>query len=463
MSGSVELEKFIDESIERSIEKGFTPQVFMDMRHRHGTVEAIKKLLASKDIQAGLRRLGELGLLGLSAEAAVLEFPEEFTPEEQKVARWKLEEVGKDFGFQIEETPQTAEDYFNRAFKRYTGGNYSGAIRDYTKGLHLQPNDIYAWLNRGNAWVRKSEYDEAITDYSRAIHLKQDFAAAWSSRGEAWYRKSEDDKAIDDLNEALRLSPNSVNAWRFRGNAWRRRGEYERAIADYKEVLRFSPEDEEIKRDLNVALALQASKAERDEAVENVKQEYEKVLTEAVEKSVGQISKDRTAFRSLYRTDKMVSCMLRVGAVILLVNITFMWIWWYIMIYNFEMQRTEGSLGPDVFLSWAPVLATPTIPLLVVVWLLLRWGYEIKTTSYVFQRQAVLEEIILFYFGNDIKELKNMQKLLIANWMEKSPFEAILAIRGKRRHGGETPAEAALEKLDELPSDFKSKLGKNDS
>lgn len=95
-----ELEDFIDELIKQSIEKRYTPLVFINMRNRYGTVKAIKRLVVSKDIQSGFRRLQELDLLHLSVERAVLEFPEKFTLEEQESARWKLEQVGYDFRLQ---------------------------------------------------------------------------------------------------------------------------------------------------------------------------------------------------------------------------------------------------------------------------------------------------------------------------------------------------------------------------
>lgn len=94
MSGSSELEKFIDELIERSIERGYTPKIFIDMRNNHGTIETIKSAVTGRKIPVGLERLKEFGLLGLSIEAAVLKFSNEFTPEEQEVARWRLEQMG---------------------------------------------------------------------------------------------------------------------------------------------------------------------------------------------------------------------------------------------------------------------------------------------------------------------------------------------------------------------------------
>lgn len=94
MSGSTELEKFTDEIIEKSIQIGYTPHIFCRMREQRGTVEAMRNLVVSSEIQSGFKRLKELDRLELSIEAAILKFPDEFTSEERDAARWRLEQAG---------------------------------------------------------------------------------------------------------------------------------------------------------------------------------------------------------------------------------------------------------------------------------------------------------------------------------------------------------------------------------
>ena len=91
MSDSDELERFIDESVKRSIAKGYSPTAFVGMRQRHGTKEAIKRLVVSGDIQSGFRRMKQLGILDWSIEAAVLKFPEEFDKGLREAAQFRLE------------------------------------------------------------------------------------------------------------------------------------------------------------------------------------------------------------------------------------------------------------------------------------------------------------------------------------------------------------------------------------
>ena len=39
---------------------------------------------------------------------------------------------------------------------------YDKAIADYTEAIRLDPNDAWAYFNRGQAWYMKSGYDKAL-------------------------------------------------------------------------------------------------------------------------------------------------------------------------------------------------------------------------------------------------------------------------------------------------------------
>lgn len=93
MGQPIDLDTFINESIRLSETKGYRPTVFMQMRERRGTKEAISRLVTSGEIQSGFRRLKDLGLLNWSIEAAVLKFPAEFDAEIREAAKFRLEQA----------------------------------------------------------------------------------------------------------------------------------------------------------------------------------------------------------------------------------------------------------------------------------------------------------------------------------------------------------------------------------
>jgi hypothetical protein len=89
-----DLDAWIDESIRVSKRSGYNPTTFIAMRGRHGTKEAIQRLVLSGDIQSGFRKLKELELLNWSIEAAVAKFPDDFPNREvREAAEWRLRQV----------------------------------------------------------------------------------------------------------------------------------------------------------------------------------------------------------------------------------------------------------------------------------------------------------------------------------------------------------------------------------
>ena len=87
---SYQLEAFIDETISVSARKAYYPTTFIGMRDRHGTVEAISRLVISGDLQSGFTKLQKLGLIDCTIEAAVMKFPAEFSKQAQECAAFRL-------------------------------------------------------------------------------------------------------------------------------------------------------------------------------------------------------------------------------------------------------------------------------------------------------------------------------------------------------------------------------------
>ena len=131
------------------------------------------------------------------------------------------------------------------------------AIRDYNEAIRLDPNNVAAYCNRGNAysfrallWRSEGDYDKAIRDFDKAIRdfdeairLDPKNVAAYCGRGDVWDYQHEYDKAIQDYNEAIRLDPKNVSAFFNRANSWSNRGDLDKAIGDYDEAIRLDPKN----------------------------------------------------------------------------------------------------------------------------------------------------------------------------------------------------------------------------
>ncbi len=95
MADADELEAFIEESILRSAAAGYHPSIFIEMRARWGTAEAIRRLVVSGDIQSGFRRLLQLGMIEWTIEAAAIKFPSIFKRDIREAAQFRLSQAQK--------------------------------------------------------------------------------------------------------------------------------------------------------------------------------------------------------------------------------------------------------------------------------------------------------------------------------------------------------------------------------
>ena len=43
------------------------------------------------------------------------------------------------------------QDYFESGLEKARNGDYYGAIADFTEAIEINPNDYYAYYNRGNS------------------------------------------------------------------------------------------------------------------------------------------------------------------------------------------------------------------------------------------------------------------------------------------------------------------------
>jgi hypothetical protein len=87
------LEAFVNEGIRLSKERGHNPTIFVSMRHQHGTIDAIERLVQSGDMQSGFKRLKQLDLIDWTIESAVTKFPAEFSHNARQCAEWRLAQV----------------------------------------------------------------------------------------------------------------------------------------------------------------------------------------------------------------------------------------------------------------------------------------------------------------------------------------------------------------------------------
>jgi len=116
-------------------------------------------------------------------------------------------------------------------------------IEYFTEAIHLDPNYVTAYYNRGSAFNDLEQYNEAIRDLNKAIELNPGYGKAYNNRGYAHNNLGKYDKAIDDFNQAIKLNPHLVTIYNNRGAAYNKIGRYDEAIRDLNKALDLNPKD----------------------------------------------------------------------------------------------------------------------------------------------------------------------------------------------------------------------------
>jgi tetratricopeptide (TPR) repeat protein len=135
---------------------------------------------------------------------------------------------------------QTADEYFNRAFKKIQLSDDKGAIEDLTKGLEIDPNE-FAYYLRGLGKNGLGDYSGAISDFTKAVEINPNYYKAYINRGNSKYKLKDYYGAISDYTKVLDNNPNDADTFINRGNTKKDLGDYSGAIVDYTKALVINP------------------------------------------------------------------------------------------------------------------------------------------------------------------------------------------------------------------------------
>ena len=142
----------------------------------------------------------------------------------------------------IELNPNNVFAYTNRGVAYHAKGDYTRAVADYTKAIELKPDYAKAYYNRGVGYYEEGEYDSAVKDFSKAIELKPDYIEAYNNRGVVYREKGVVNHAISDYTKAIELKPDYIEAYNNRGVVYGKTGDFDRAVADYTKAIELKPD-----------------------------------------------------------------------------------------------------------------------------------------------------------------------------------------------------------------------------
>ncbi|MHB8260885.1 MAG: tetratricopeptide repeat protein [Bacteroidia bacterium] len=186
-------------------------------------------------------------------------------------SKFDLEEELKNIEEELEETQILTKEYFDKGRSKFDLEDYSGAIKDFTKAIELDPKyDLtYIWRGLTKTMLRDKrdvvgdyndiigDYKNAIEDFTKAIELypKCDLAYLWrglTKNKSGNYRDVVGDyneavgdykEAIEDLSKVIELSPKEDMAYLWRGNAKYGLGDRQGACEVWKKAVELGNEE----------------------------------------------------------------------------------------------------------------------------------------------------------------------------------------------------------------------------
>jgi tetratricopeptide (TPR) repeat protein len=124
-------------------------------------------------------------------------------------------------------------------------GDFSSAVREYTKALSGQTNDANLYYKRGLAYMQNQEPDKALADFKASLSLSPDQPDVLAARANALSAGGKVGEAIADLNRVIELRPGNSAAYFQRGQLQARNRATKLAIEDYSKAIQLSPSNSE--------------------------------------------------------------------------------------------------------------------------------------------------------------------------------------------------------------------------
>jgi tetratricopeptide (TPR) repeat protein len=145
------------------------------------------------------------------------------------------------FNKTIEIDPNNSFAWTNKGYILNNLGKYDDSIQAYDKAIEIDPNDSPIWTGKGLVLSNCGKYHDAIIAYDKAIEINPDYPFAWTGRGLVLDNLGKYDEAIEAYNKAIEIDPNYSPTWTGKGLVLYKLGNYDDAIKAYDKAIEINP------------------------------------------------------------------------------------------------------------------------------------------------------------------------------------------------------------------------------
>lgn len=141
----------------------------------------------------------------------------------------------------INDYPNDAFGYFNRANIQYSAQDYKRAIADYDKAINLDGNNADIFLKRGNCHFVLKENSQALLDYTSAARINPKMGEAYFNIGRVYYEQNDFEKAAAFMRKGVAYTDDRQDYFYELGRAEYKTGKFDEAYNDFTAALSFDP------------------------------------------------------------------------------------------------------------------------------------------------------------------------------------------------------------------------------
>ena len=136
----------------------------------------------------------------------------------------------------LERYTDVFELYHYVAVAMGSDGKHAEALPYFKRAAELNPHDVNAQFNLGNAFRTFGDHKKAIESYKRVLKIDHAFAPAYNNAGNTFMDMKDYFNAIEAFDSASRLYPKSFEMQNNMALALKASGDYKQAIIYFKKV-----------------------------------------------------------------------------------------------------------------------------------------------------------------------------------------------------------------------------------
>ena len=101
----------------------------------------------------------------------------------------------------------TAEQAKAQAYAAFSTGDFSSAVRHFSKAMSVGPSNYLLYSNRSATYASLGKYSEALADAVKTVQLKPGWSKGYFNLGEAHFGLGHFDEAVGAYTKGLECDP----------------------------------------------------------------------------------------------------------------------------------------------------------------------------------------------------------------------------------------------------------------